>query len=410
MKLYFDTLDPNISNLNHLTSSSSNPFWLVSPGSIIKKCFTSMGHSLDLLDQIDDPGCYFIDVNGDPVWWAGVTDSPGIHILNLLPKNIVKLVRSRKLRLIISADKEGGEMVNQRFDCFKSTSDAMIKNKLPKNSVLIIQGNKKIKQQYTDWLKLTGNEKLFDVQYSCHFDKIFFNQAMPATPIITESINTATKDFNSLNRIYRTHRGAHCAYLVKHKLLDKGLVSCNNINLKDHIAPQWINIEVNEFQSIMQKHFPLFLDGDWSETNAANHYNLDIYKNTLLSFITETKFNEDVVFLTEKIFKPLALGHPLILLASAGTLAGLRELGFRTDWCGIDSGYNDIVDDKKRFIKTNEILKEWVLTPKEEKIKKINQSMDTINHNFNLIRNENFYFKSLSTALNDSEEYFNEQS
>jgi hypothetical protein len=408
MKIYFDTLDPYISNLNHLTSSPTNPFYVVSPGSIIKKCLTEMGYSLDLIDQIDSPGCYFIDVNGDPSWWSGVGKFPGVHILNLLPKHIIRLVRNRKLRLIIGADKEGGEMINKRFDCFKNTLDAMINNNLPKGSVLIIQGNKKIKTQYDNWLTLTGNDQLFEVQYSCHFDKIFFNQYMPSEPIVLTSINNATKDFNSLNRVYRSHRGAHCVFLVKHNLLSQGLVSCNSVNPQDYYAPLWNNISPVEFQQIMKDIFPLFLDGNWADTNAANQYNLDIYKNSLLSFITETKFDEDVVFLTEKIFKPLALGHPLILLASAGTLKGLRELGFRTDWCGIDPEYNDIIDDKERFIKTNEVLKDWVLLPREEKIKKINQSMETINHNFKLIRNENFYFQSLTTALTNSRKYFNE--
>jgi hypothetical protein len=126
-----------------------------------------------------------------------------------------------------------------------------------------------------------------------------------------------------------------------------------------------------------------------------------------MSFITETKFDEDVVFLTEKVFKPLVLGHPLILLASPGTLGSLKDLGFKIDWCGIDPSYNDIEDNKQRFIKTHEILKWWINLSREEKIEKIQQSMDTIQHNFDLVRSKNFYHEALRTALNSSEEYFN---
>jgi hypothetical protein len=158
----------------------------------------------------------------------------------------------------------------------------------------------------------------------------------------------------------------------------------------------------------LSEYYPRYIDGNWSIENAANQYNIDVYKNSLISFVTETKFDEDVVFLTEKVFKPLVLGHPLILLASSGTLGSLEELGFKIDWCGIDPSYNDIKDDKQRFIKTHEILKWWISLPREEKIEKIHQSMDTIQYNFDLVRSKNFYHEALQAALNSSEVYFNE--
>jgi hypothetical protein len=129
-----------------------------------------------------------------------------------------------------------------------------------------------------------------------------------------------------------------------------------------------------------------------------------------MSVITETKFDEDVVFLTEKVFKPLALGHPLILIASAGTLSALKELGFRIDWCGIDPSYNDIVDHKKRLEKTHEVLIDWIKLPREEKIKRIQSSMSTIQHNFDLMRSRDFYSESLIKMINESEDYFKNES
>ena len=411
MKIYFDNLDPTTGNQKKLTEHNGNTYWIVSAGTILKKTFHHMGVTFNSITDIDEPGCYFIDVNGDPTWWSGVLTHravPTMHLIDMLPDSIIKLTQNKLLRIIIAADKEGGIMADRYYDCFKTTTEAMQRKKLPIGSVLIIQGNKKIKEQYKRWLKKTRRAELFEVQYSCHFDKIFFNHLLPTSPIILDSINTATYDFNSLNRVYRSHRGAHCFYLIKNNLMSKGIVSFNQIPQRDALAASWVNTPAESYLEIMKDNFPAFVDGDWSNTNAANQYNPNVYTDSLISFITETKFNEDVVFLTEKIFKPLALGHPIILLASAGTLAGLRDLGFRTDWCGIDPGYNDIIDDKERFIKTNEVLRDWVLLPREEKIKKINQSMETINHNFELIRNENFYFQSLTTALNNSRKYFNE--
>ena len=158
----------------------------------------------------------------------------------------------------------------------------------------------------------------------------------------------------------------------------------------------------------MSANYPKFIDGNWSNINAGPQYNIDIYKNSLISFVTETKFDEPSVFPTEKIYKPLMLGHPIILLAAAGTLEGIRSLGFKTNWCGIDSSYNDIEDDVMRLQATHEVLLDWVQLSRKEKIKRIQESMPTIEHNFNLARTSNFHKDSLQEALNRSKRYFND--
>jgi hypothetical protein len=412
MKIYFDNLDPTSANLKELAISPTGvDFWVTANGTILKKTLTFLNHSLEIVNNVNEPGCYFIDVNCDPQWWCGLTKeygTPKVHVLNGLPEHILELVRSKKLRIIIAADREGGCMINDSFDCFLKTTSVMKKKQMPAGSVLIMQGNQKIEKQYANWLKNTGNEKLFDVQYTCHFDKIFFNHNMPSKPIVSVSLEKATYDYNSLNRVYRSHRGAHCFYLANNNLLKNGIVSCNNIIDNDVIASKWCDVSEHDFNTVMKSHYPLFVDGNWADTNAANQYTSFIYENSLMSFITETKFDEDVVFLTEKIFKPLALGHPLILLSSPGTLRFLEELGFRINWCGIDPSYNDIVDHKERFIETHNILKKWVDTPTDQKLKLILDSMDVIQHNFELIQNNNLYLSHLTKALNSSQDYFND--
>jgi hypothetical protein len=395
----------------HLTSDGDNSFWLVSPGSIIKKRLLEYGFEIDAVSNIDTPGCYFIDVNADPQWWAGVltdTGAPTNHIIELIPEHIKELVRKKLLRIIIAGDKEGGIFVTSEWDCFQSTTDAILNSQLPVGSVLILHGNVKAEEQYRQWVAITGNLKLFEVMYSNTFLKVFFDEKIPQTPVILESMsNSNVKDYNSLNRVFRPHRGAHLYKLVKDDILKYGLVSANEI-FRDKVAVTLSNTSHEEYYSVMDNNYPKFIDGDWSNENAGPQYNIDIYKNSLLSFITETKFNEPSVFPTEKIYKPLALGHPVILLAAAGTLAALRKMGFRTDWCGIDPSYNDIVDDVERLQATHNELLKWVNLPMEEKLDRINNSMPTIEHNFNLSRTSNFHRASLAEALNRSERYFND--
>lgn len=410
MKIYFDTVATEIPNLNHLSSHENNNFWIVSSGTNLKRKLSQMKISYENVDDINEPGIYVIDVNGDPQWWCGVLKDdnvPQIHIIDQIPEKILNLVRDKKLRIIIAADKEGGGMISPYWNCFESTTDAMFRKKLPKDSVAIFQGNTKICQQYQQWLIDSNKDKMFEVIHSIHFNDIFFNSFLPDRPIVLESVkNERAQSFNSLNRVYRTHRGAHLYLLSKDQLLDEGLVSGNDINFLDESASHLLGIDRNDFIKIMEKEFPRFVDGDWSTINAANQYNTEIYKNSLMTVITETKYDEDVIFLTEKIFKPLALGHPVILIASPGTLSALKDLGFKIDWCGIDPSYNDIIDHRDRFIKTHQIIVDWIKTPQDEKIKRIERSMDTIQHNFDLMRSRNFYTESINSMLQNSEKYF----
>jgi len=405
MKIYFDTLSSNESNQNKLATNGNIDYWLVAPGAPIKQKCIDMQLDVSELTDVNENGIYFVDVRGDPDWWAGVLTNVGVphkHILRCLPKKIIKKVRRKQIRLIINADREGRPMVTQHWDCFLTTHTAMVELGLPKDSVLILQGNKKIEYQYRRWRKYKGVDRLYDVMYSNHFGNIFGDANLPTSPVIKYAMaNPASKDYNSLNRVYRPHRGAHLYRLMKDAHLDKGIVSGNEIKLQD-IDTEML---VGDYSDITDK-FPKFIDGDWSNTNAANQYNVDIYKNSLLSVITETIFLEDAAFITEKIFKPITMGHPLILFASQGTLKCLEEMGFRTDWCGIDPAYNDIEDNLERFNATQQALYDWIELLETDKIARLEKSMDTIQHNFDLIRRSDFYADAIKKAVARTEKYY----
>ena len=405
MKIYFDTLQNNDSNQNHLASQGKNDYWLVAPGAPIKQKCIQMQYDVVGLTDVNEKGIYFVDVRGDPNWWAGVLTNAGVphrHILSSLTKEVKKLAKEKKIRIVINADREGGPMVTQHWDCFLTTHTAMIELGLPKDSVLILQGNKKIELQYRRWLKSKGVDRLYDVMYSNHFGNIFGDNKLPTAPVIKYAMaNPASKDYNSLNRVYRPQRGAHLYRLMKDGILDKGIVSGNEIKLNDKDTENLVGNYAD-----IKKQFPRFIDGNWSKINAANQYNVDIYKNSLISVITETMFLEDVAFITEKIFKPITMGHPLILFASQGTLRCLENMGFRTDWCGIDPAYNDIQDNVERFNATQQVLNNWIALPQEEKIARLEKSMDTIQHNFDLIRSSDFYADAIREAVARTEKYY----
>ena len=81
------------------------------------------------------------------------------------------------------------------------------------------------------------------------------------------------------------------------------------------------------------------------------------YRDTYFSVVTETVFGESAhSFRTEKIVKPLAMGHPWIAVANAGYYRDLRNLGFQTFSHVIDESYDQEPLLKNRMKKILEIL------------------------------------------------------
>ena len=300
-------------------------------------------------------------------------------------------------------------MVTNHFDAFKATTEIMRERKYPKGSVLILQGNTKIEEQYKNWREKFLEDKWFDVQYSNHFGKIFFDDKMPTVPCIYAAMqNQESKDFNSLNRVYRPHRGAHLHYLAKNNLLEKGMVSCNQVKQSDILGSRLTGESISDFEKVMNEHYPLYLDGNWENTNAAWNYNTELYQNTLLTVITETIFIDNTSFVTEKIFKPIALGHPFILIAGSGTVKGLEELGFKCDFLGFGTEYDSIEDPKTRLEEVHNILETWISLDRDEKLRRIGSSFENIVHNWDHLRNSSFYHDALHKAIQSSKDYFNE--
>ncbi len=66
------------------------------------------------------------------------------------------------------------------------------------------------------------------------------------------------------------------------------------------------------------------------------------YTDTWFSIVTETIFDYPHTFFTEKIWKPIIMGHPFVVAANPGYLKDLRRAGFRTFNHIIDEHYDQI--------------------------------------------------------------------
>jgi hypothetical protein len=101
---------------------------------------------------------------------------------------------------------------------------------------------------------------------------------------------------------------------------------------------------------------PLYLDTDELVNNRATleGQSLYLYENSLVSLVNETTYyhgtnpNESR-FLSEKIFKPIAVGHPFIFVTVPKALEVLKTLGYKTFHPYIDENYDDEFDNNRRL-------------------------------------------------------------
>ena len=73
------------------------------------------------------------------------------------------------------------------------------------------------------------------------------------------------------------------------------------------------------------------------------------YRDTYFSLVTETVFNYPYSFRTEKIWKPIAIGHPGIVSANSGFYRDLRNMGFQTFAGIIDESFDQIDNNQDRL-------------------------------------------------------------
>lgn len=82
------------------------------------------------------------------------------------------------------------------------------------------------------------------------------------------------------------------------------------------------------------------------------------YIDTYFSLVTETVFEYPYSFRTEKIWKPIAMGHPWIAVSGAGYYRDMRNLGFKTFSHVIDESFDLIEDNQKRIERIAQVVED----------------------------------------------------
>jgi hypothetical protein len=172
-------------------------------------------------------------------------------------------------------------------------------------------------------------------------------------------------DYVSFNRLVSNDRSYRCYFvsrLAEELLLEHGQISfglpTEQASWQEEIANPKTKLSASAIDHI-KLHLPstpLVIDSKHILGSAS----ADIPRCINDSFwhvVTETVFYYDKLHLTEKIFKPIVMKQPFMLLAAPGNLAYLKQYGFKTFEGIIDESYDTIQDPDAR---TDAVVKQLV--------------------------------------------------
>lgn len=105
--------------------------------------------------------------------------------------------------------------------------------------------------------------------------------------------------------------------------------------------------------------------------------------DSLLYLVTETVADGRRHHLTEKTFKPIAMGMPFVLVATQGSLEYLRSYGFKTFGHLWDESYDTISDPHQRIRAVSGLLENLCGLSVEQRRSLFYHAIPTIQHNWN---------------------------
>lgn len=142
--------------------------------------------------------------------------------------------------------------------------------------------------------------------------------------------------FLNYNRNPRHQRLYMLAKCLEYKVFNSGRISLNKLV---HSNPPNVNPMAMEF---FQRTTPITIDREYNlDFNLAIDITLEDYEKTFISLVSESLVDENCLFITEKTFKPILVGHPFIIFGNQYTLRYLKTLGYQTFDKWIDESYDN---------------------------------------------------------------------
>ena len=207
-----------------------------------------------------------------------------------------------------------------------------------------------------------------------------------------------TRTFLAPNRILagqRQHRLEMLYHIFKQGMTDNH-ISCpavcpaENISIVDAAKPL-LDIYPDIQDVLGAQPLPINFENETDHPMHSCWLSLfDQAADSLLYLVTETVADGRRHHLTEKTFKPIALGMPFVLVGTQGSLEYLRSYGFKTFGHIWDESYDTIADPHERIRAIAGLLRTLCDLSVAERIALFHLCRETIEHNWKHFYNGGF--------------------
>jgi hypothetical protein len=341
------------------------------------------------------------------------------NVFACIDDDILQIIKNpdSNLRLLLWFPNEGFSLSYPRFI---DIIDFCIKDLvIPQEKVYFVFGDINIKKNYDKVKQEKGYCSINVYGFDC-FEATYHNECrmlesqgykniFPREENRVRNLNKfRSKRFIFRNANPREHRLYFAAELKLRNLLNKSYYSwLNRYYIPSHDLFKWI---IKKFSNNKDRYESLyksmteFMAGapyilDYTADNIGDELHQRIlipehFADSYFTFVTETTFvntpEENVLFLTEKIYQPILQYHPFIVAACPGTLAYMRKYGYETFPELFDESYDEEQDLKKRTAIILENIERVVNMPVDE----LHRIYYSDNFQKKLIKNKEIFIKN----------------
>jgi hypothetical protein len=235
------------------------------------------------------------------------------------------------------------------------------------------------------------------------------------------TLNKTYITFNRLTSNERVYRSLFVNELYKSNILDHGYVSFSkdcpdggayDVNLRLGVTNQNIDPAIAEEAIANISQLPelrIDFEGQHIPNQSMLLTPLDKLMSSFVFVVTETCYWQSKTHLTEKIFKPIVLKMPFLLLGCAHNLEYLRNYGFKTFSDFWDESYDSIEDPILRMQAVTNILQDLSTMDAEQQKSMLLDMIPVLDHNYTLFNDPNFIKKEwgyLKSNLKNTAESF----
>ena len=215
--------------------------------------------------------------------------------------------------------------------------------------------------------------------------KFFYNNhwihRMP--PSIGTIRYTPKKLYINLTRVMRYHRAMLLDELIERDLFQHGYNTLSNLGslVDNYIAD-------NPQTKIGQQKFNTLDVQDLEKENPNHSVPYDACQKSFVYIATETLVDNSRMFFSEKVYKPIAIGMPFMVLGNPGTLEILKNTGYKTfdKWFNEDYDKDIGIKDRVKIIVDNI---EYYKNFDAQQLKNLRyQTKDICRHNLKLYKQQ----------------------